>query len=103
MNPVVATRDGKPWLALGGRGGRRIPNAAIVALAGMFLEGRRLDPALAAPRLHTEGTLALGVEKSWPADDAESLRKLGYRVLTQPSAVLSAVAREDGKLVAAMR
>ena len=103
MNPVVATRDGKPWLALGGRGGRRIPNAAIVALAGMFLEGRRLEPALAVPRLHTEGTLALGVEKSWPIDDAEALRKFGYRVLTQPSAVLSAVAREDGKLVAAMR
>jgi gamma-glutamyltranspeptidase/glutathione hydrolase len=62
-----------------------------------------LAEAIAAPRLHTEGNASIEFEKEWPEDEAESFRQLGYTVKTGGSAVLSAVARENARLLAAMR
>jgi hypothetical protein len=53
--------------------------------------------------MHTEGMLALHLEKEWPADQAQSLKSRGYKVDTATSAVLSAVAIENGQMTSAMR
>src|SRR5205085_1133066 len=53
MCPTVAVRDGKPALALGGRGGRRIPNSVLAVLLARLGEGQPLARAVASPRLHT--------------------------------------------------
>ncbi len=105
MCPTVVLREGRPVFALGGRGGRKIPNAVFEALTQFVALGRPMEAAIAAPRLHTEGNLELELEAKWPAGEADALRKLGYRTRTAGSATLSAVARDaaSGEARAAMR
>ena len=105
MCPTVVLREGRPVLAIGGRGGRKIPNALFEALTEFVALGRPMEAALAAPRMHTEGNLNLELEAKWPADEVESLSKIGYKTKTSGSATLSAVAFDpkSGEGRAAMR
>jgi gamma-glutamyltranspeptidase/glutathione hydrolase len=91
MCPTVVLRDGKPLMALGGRGGRKIPNAVFAVLAALV--GRAASPpdALAALRLHTEGGLALQLENGWSDAEAGRFKETGYTVTRAASAVVSAV------------
>jgi gamma-glutamyltranspeptidase/glutathione hydrolase len=91
MCPTVVLRDGKPFAALGGRGGRKIPNAVFTVLAHLVGRGATPPDALAAPRPHTEGGLAVGLEPTWPEADAARLKEMGYTVSRAASAVVSAV------------
>ncbi|HXG10132.1 MAG TPA: gamma-glutamyltransferase [Gemmataceae bacterium] len=91
MCPTVLLRDGKPVLAVGARGGRRIPNAIFEVLAQYLGRGASLKEAVAALRLHTEGGRNVMLEPKAPKADAEFLQKLGYTVTTGASAVVSAV------------
>jgi gamma-glutamyltranspeptidase/glutathione hydrolase len=94
MCPTVVLRDGRPVLALGGRGGRKIPNAVFAVLAQAI--GRSTSPATAvdAPRLHTEGGLRVELEPGWPEMAATRLKEVGYTVVRASSAVVSAVWRD---------
>jgi gamma-glutamyltranspeptidase/glutathione hydrolase len=103
MCPSLVTRAGKPLLAIGGRGGRRIPNAVFEALLQFVVLGGSLPQAMAAPRSHTEGSAALWLEKHWPEQEIPELRKLGYTVSIGPNAVLSAVARGSDGWISDMR
>jgi gamma-glutamyltranspeptidase/glutathione hydrolase len=82
-------------LALGARGGRKIPNALVEVLLGLVVRGQSLAQAVAAPRLHTEGTLRVFCEPTWPAASREALASRGYQVQTLPSAIVSAVGWHD--------
>jgi len=103
MCPTVVTRDGVPVLALGATGGRRIVNAVARAVAGRVGEGLTLVDAVAAPRLHTEGDLAVVADPKHPA--AEALGQAGYRVTAGAVATLTAVERDPktGELTPAAR
>jgi gamma-glutamyltranspeptidase/glutathione hydrolase len=90
MCPTVVLRDGKPILALGGRGGRRIPNAVFEVLAGLVGRDAALEDAVAAPRLHTEGGLTVTLEAKWPEAAVEHLKNVGYTVTRGASAILDA-------------
>lgn len=103
MVPTIVTRDGAPVLAIGGRGGRKIPNALLEVLTHYVVLGRPLPAAMSAPRLHTEGTTAVSFEKSWPAAETDALSKLGYKVSAAASANLSAVALTPDGLIKAQR
>ncbi|MCE2862939.1 MAG: gamma-glutamyltransferase [Opitutaceae bacterium] len=103
MAPVILTAGGKAIAAVGGRGGRRIPNAVLDLLLAHVVERRPFAEALAAPRLHTEGALAVEHEKGWPAAATSAWRTAGLAVKTGSSATLSAVAMEDGAWRAGMR
>jgi gamma-glutamyltranspeptidase / glutathione hydrolase len=105
MCPTVVLRDGRPVLAVGGRGGRRIPNAVFAVLAQAVGRNVALTEAVAAKRLHTEGGLRVELEPGWPEADAARLRAVGYTVARAPSAVVSAVGRDPtaGTLVSASR
>lgn len=103
MCPTIVTRGKPPILAVGGRGGRRIPNSMFEALLHGLVLGKPIAAALAAPRLHTEGDTAVTLEKHWPAEETAALTRFGYAVKPGPGAVLSAVALEKGDLVSAMR
>lgn len=92
MCPTVVLREGRPVLAIGGRGGRKIPNALFEALTEFVALGQPMEAALAAPRLHTEGNLNLELEAKWPTNEVEALGKLGYQTKTAASATLSATA-----------
>jgi len=103
MVPTVVTRDGTAVLAIGGTGGRKIPNALLEVLTQFVVLGKPIAASIAAPRLHTEGDRALSFEKAWPATETRGLRQLGYTVKTGGSANISAVALEDGLLHTAQR
>ena len=91
MCPTIVVRDGRPHMALGGRGARRIPNAVFDVLVGV-LQGKTLAEAVEAPRMHTEGNLDLTLESGWPESEAAEFRQMGYRVRTGRSASIGAVA-----------
>jgi gamma-glutamyltranspeptidase/glutathione hydrolase len=91
MCPTVVLRGGRPVLAVGATGGRRIPNTLIDVLARYVGHDLSLEEAVAAPRLHTEGGLDLTMEAKWPEATRAYLQKLGYRIKTGPGATVQAV------------
>jgi gamma-glutamyltranspeptidase/glutathione hydrolase len=91
MCPTVVRRQGDPVAALGGAGGRKIPNAVFEVLLQYVGRGLSLAEAVAAPRLHTEGDLNVLVEKHWPQEQIEQWKKVGYTVSIGASARISAV------------
>jgi gamma-glutamyltranspeptidase/glutathione hydrolase len=103
MVPVLITHRGRPVLAVGGRGGRRIPNSMLQFLSQSVVLGKSLDASMNAPRFHTEGDATVEFEKAWIASELSALEKIGYKVKTGGAATLSAVAVEDGVMRAAMR
>lgn len=103
MTPTLVTGSGRPVIAVGGRGGRMIPNTMVQFLTQSVMLGKSFDAALNAPRVHTEGNTTVEFEKTWPAVELSALKNIGYNVQTRGSATLSAIALEDGVLRAAMR
>ncbi len=91
MSPSIVLRDGRPALALGGVGGRRIPNAVFQTLLQIVAEDRPLDYAIHAPRIHTEGGLDLFVERGIPKADVDYMKQIGYTIKPPMGAFVSAV------------
>lgn len=91
MCPTIVTRAGRPVLAVGGAGGTRIPNSVFEVLLRTTGLGESLDSALAAPRLHTDGTLKLTLDRKHPAEDEAFFKAAGYTVARGASALVSAV------------
>lgn len=102
MVPVIVTKGGQPIVAIGGRGGRRIPNAMLEFLTQHVVLGRPFAESLAAPRLHTEGGKLVEHQKDWPQASRDALTSAGYTVKPGGSAALSGVALENGKWLAGM-
>ncbi len=105
MCPTIVCKNEKPMFAVGARGGRKIPNAVAEVLLQLVARGKGLLEAVAAPRMHTEGTLAVNLERAWPAGHLEELKNRGYAATIAASATVSAVglANDAGQLVTAMR
>lgn len=103
MVPVIISRNGRAQMAVGGRGGRKIPNAILSFLTSHLFGQSTLNDSIQTPRLHTEGTLTVELEKTWPQSDRATLDQFGYQIKTAASATLSAVASEQGRIVSAMR
>ena len=55
MCPLVATRDGRPWFALGGSGGRRILPAVFQVASFLIDGGLSLESAVRQPRINVDG------------------------------------------------
>ncbi len=91
MCPTIVMRDAHPVLALGGAGGRKIPNAIFDVLLSYLTSDSSIKKAITAPRLHTEGNLSLTLERAWPEPDVEYLKSIGYKIQTGASALVSAV------------
>lgn len=102
MTPTVITRQGKAVVAIGGRGGRKIPNALFEFLTQNVVHDRTFDESLHAPRLHTEGSASIEHQPSWPAATIGPLGQIGFQLKPGPSATLSGVALENGTWRAGM-
>jgi len=105
MCPTIVARGGKPVMALGATGGRRIVNTVFDFLAYRLGIGRSLTESVQAPRVHTEGDLKLTLEASWPPKVKEHFKKIGYDVAIGPAARLNAIERDSasGSLRSAAR
>ena len=85
MCPSVVTKDGRPVLATGGAGGTRIPNSLYEVLVNYMGLGKSMKEAMNAPRLDTDGTLKLGLEKGHPREEEKFFKELGYTVSPLPA------------------
>jgi len=92
MCPTILIRNGMPVCAVGGRGGRHIVNAVFEVVAQMVAFSRNMADAVAAPRLHTEGSPKVSFAKAWPAADVDAAKRTGYTAQTGQNAIVSAVA-----------
>jgi gamma-glutamyltranspeptidase/glutathione hydrolase len=102
MVPVIITKGSQPVVAIGGRGGRKIPNAMLEFLTQHVIRRRPFGESLASPRLHTEGGKLVEHQSKWPKPSIDALKKAGYIVKEGGSATLSGVALEDGQWLAGM-
>ncbi len=105
MSPVVVLRGGELVLALGSGGSNRLRSAIMQVISNVIDFGMPLAGALDAPRIHFEADL-LQVEGGISAAVVRELEAIGYRVNHWPGRNMffggtHAVARQDGKLVAA--
>ena len=91
MCPTVVLREGKPVMAVGGRGGVKIPNTVFEVLTQYVVLGRSMEEAIAAPRLQTMGALDMTLEQFWPAADREYLQQIGFQVKAAAGAHADAV------------
>lgn len=91
MCPTIMVRDGDPWVALGARGGRRIPNACFDVVAGL-LSRKSFEDSVAAPRMNTTGSLDLRLEDSFPEADVRALPEMGYDITSGGGAIITAAA-----------
>lgn len=105
MCPTIVLEGGRPVVALGATGGRRIPNTLFDVLCHLVGEGRSLEDSVKAPRMHTEGATTLALERTWPETDRKYLQSAGYEVTVGGGASLNAIARDrsTGQLTSAAR
>jgi len=77
MCPVVVSRDGRPWLAAGGSGGRRIV-AAVTQLISFILDFK-MDAAAAAhhPRIDVSGSGTISIDHRLSSDITSALARCG--------------------------
>jgi gamma-glutamyltranspeptidase/glutathione hydrolase len=83
MCPTIFSRSGKPVLAIGAVGGRRIPCVVFEVLMGLIADGRSLDDSMTMPRLTTEGGKVIYVEPGRPEAELKYLKQVGY-VIDKP-------------------
>ena len=73
MSPLLATRDGNAWFALGGSGGRKI-FPAVFQIASMLIDhGLSLEDAFHRPRIDASGGEFVGVDPRHPAEVKQAL------------------------------
>jgi gamma-glutamyltranspeptidase/glutathione hydrolase len=97
--PTVVLRDGRPFMALGAPGGRRIISAVLQTILNVIDFRLGMQDAVAAPRLHCEGAV---VELDLLAGDEaiEGLRRLGHEVVVREETfATSYFARPNGILI----
>ena len=92
MCPAIVTRDGVGVLALGAAGGVRIPSSVGEVLFNYVGLGANMPTAMAAPRISTNGTLDLGIDKRHSAEQEAFFKRLGYTVSRRAGAYIGAVA-----------
>jgi gamma-glutamyltranspeptidase/glutathione hydrolase len=80
MVPALAFRRGRPYLAVGAPGGRRIISAIPQVIANLADGARSAQAAIEAPRVHTEGG-ALDVDTRAGARALRELARRGHAVV----------------------
>jgi gamma-glutamyltranspeptidase/glutathione hydrolase len=80
MVPVLGFKKGKPHLALGAPGGRKIIGAIPQVIANLADTKASLQEAIDAPRLHDEGS-GLEIDDRVGDKNMDALRKRGHTVV----------------------
>lgn len=90
--PTIVFRGGKPVFAIGIPGATRIPTALLQALLDRLTLGRPLAECIGDTRVHLErdwrqnNEESFEAEESLPEADAETLRRLGWKVKLREAA-----------------
>ena len=91
---TLVFRDGQPFLTVGAPGGRRVITAVVQVLLNVIEFGMDIQDAIAAPRIHIEGSdpkvpggkLVRRLLADWrlPAGVVENLEQRGHEVVLLP-------------------
>jgi gamma-glutamyltranspeptidase/glutathione hydrolase len=73
MCPMIARRNGKPWFAIGGSGGRKILPAVFQIASFLIDHGMPLEDAFHQPRIDASGGDALGIDPRLPQTVRDAL------------------------------
>jgi len=79
MAPITVFKDGKPFMALGTPGGRRIFGSVLQGIINVIDHGMSLQQAVEAPRVWTQGQ-NLELEFSVSDEASEGLDKMGHSI-----------------------
>ncbi len=91
MCPSIAVINGKPSVAVGAAGGTKIVNAIYDFFCHYVGRRRTLAESINRPRMNTTGSMQLGLDADWPAEQTEYFKKLGYQLKKQMGAYVSGV------------
>ncbi len=80
MTPTIVLKDGKPFLALGGRGGSRITTAVATIILNVIDFGMNVQDAVEMPRIHHQWLpdKIFYESHSLSYDTMENLVRMGY-------------------------
>ena len=73
MCPVIATRGGAPWFALGASGGRKIVGTVLQISSFIIDGGASLDDAFHRPRIDMSGGDRVIADTSLPLNELKEL------------------------------
>jgi gamma-glutamyltranspeptidase/glutathione hydrolase len=96
-------KNGKPFMALGTRGGATIPTSVLQVFLNVVVYGKSLYDAIAAPRYHHQG---LPEELSYehgmaPKATIDALLKMGHAAKErEPIGDIHAIEIANGKIIA---
>jgi gamma-glutamyltranspeptidase/glutathione hydrolase len=79
MSPTIVLKEGEPILALGSAGGPRIVSSTLQVLLNVIEYGLELRDAVAAPRIHVNGS-CVQLEETVGRAVARELRKMGHGI-----------------------
>jgi gamma-glutamyltranspeptidase/glutathione hydrolase len=94
MVPTIIMENNSPKVVLGGTGGRKIPNSLLDILTEYLFSGDSMEDAMTSPRLHTEGSPSISLDRNWPEAHIEFAKKVGYAVTREGGANMSAITRQ---------
>ncbi len=99
VTPTLALKDGRPFMALGSAGGRRLITSVLQALLGVVHFNLGVQQALNYPRVHSEGP-ATFVDSLIAPDTLERLRKMGHQLdVREENLAASGFGRPNGILI----
>ena len=87
--PAIVSREGEPWMAVGGAGGRRLISGIARAILYAIHDGDGPQDAVNGSHVHDEGTGTL-VDSRVPAASREALARMGHRVVPTEETLASA-------------
>lgn len=98
-SPLVMLRDGKPRLAMGAPGGRRVISAMVHCAVNLVDHGMGPQQALNTSRCHSEGP-ATEIEQGAGPEVIEGLKTMGHKVLVREETYSSShFGRPNGILI----
>jgi gamma-glutamyltranspeptidase/glutathione hydrolase len=77
--PTLVFGDGRPVMAIGAPGGRRIISALVQSLVNVLDHGLGVQAAVTTPRLHCEGELT-EIDARTPPEVVSDLERRGHRL-----------------------
>lgn len=82
MTPTLVLQNGKPFLVVGTPGGTTIPTSVYQTILNIIDFGLSTEDAVYKPKFHHQWLPdEIAVEKSFPADVREALKKMGYKIV----------------------
>jgi gamma-glutamyltranspeptidase/glutathione hydrolase len=82
QSPIVALRDGEPFMSLGAPGGSRIPTTLVQVIINVLDHNMKIQEAIDAPKFHCENREPIFLETAIPFEESVliGLKRMGHDI-----------------------